>query len=263
MQISRRPDIEPMKRDARDQRSVIEKVSDVLSAFSSTRPELTLAEVTRLTRLPHATARRILYEMTAAGLLERTEAGTFVIGTRLWETGSLAPRTLPLRTVAMPFMSVLHEALHQHVQLAVLEGGEAVVIERLSTTGAVGLVSQIGGRLPLHTSAAGKVLLAHAPPEIFDQVMTRPLRKLTPFSITDPQLLARELASVRANGYATVREETSLEAGSVAAPIKAPAGKVLAAMSVLVNIRSINVQSLVPAVVSAAQGASAALRHGR
>ncbi|MET1153088.1 IclR family transcriptional regulator C-terminal domain-containing protein [Arthrobacter sp.] len=249
-----------MRHGANDQRSVVAKAADVLSAFSADRAELTLAEITRRAKLPHATARRLVNELVSAAFLERTDRRTYVVGIKMWETGALAPRTLPLRAVAMPFMSLLHEALRQHVQLAVLEGDEAVVIERLSASRAVGVLSHVGGRLPLHASGVGKVLLAHAPREISDQVMAKPLPGMTEFSITDPGILARELASVRAQGYAIVREEVSLGAGSVAAKIAAPNGVVIAALSVVVDTRRSNIQSLVPAVVSAAKGISGALK---
>lgn len=58
--------------------------------------------------------------------------------------------------MAQPFMEDLHSALRQHVQLAVLKGHEAVVIERLSAPHTLGLASQVGGRLPLHLPALGR-----------------------------------------------------------------------------------------------------------
>ncbi|WP_422664936.1 IclR family transcriptional regulator [Zafaria cholistanensis] len=236
------------------------KASDVLGCFAPGRAELALAEVTRRSGLAHATARRIAGELVDAGLLERTERGTFVVGIRLWEVGSLAPRTLPLREVAMPFMSVLNESLRQHVQLAVLEGDEAVVVERLSAKHAVGVVSRVGGRLPLHASGVGKVLLAHAGQQEIDRVLAKPLAKLTPASITDPYALARELADVRTQGFAMVREETSAGADSVAAAVTAPTGEVIAALSVVVPSRTVSLSSLAPAVVAAAKGVSGAMR---
>nr|WP_216364693.1 IclR family transcriptional regulator C-terminal domain-containing protein [Zafaria cholistanensis] len=157
-------------------------------------------------------------------------------------------------------MSVLNESLRQHVQLAVLEGDEAVVVERLSAKHAVGVVSRVGGRLPLHASGVGKVLLAHAGQQEIDRVLAKPLAKLTPASITDPYALARELADVRTQGFAMVREETSAGADSVAAAVTAPTGEVIAALSVVVPSRTVSLSSLAPAVVAAAKGVSGAMR---
>jgi DNA-binding transcriptional ArsR family regulator len=96
------------------------------------RADLSLADLVRMTGIPHPTARRLAMELVEAGALERREDGRFTVGLRLWRLGTLAPLTESLRTLAQPFMEDLHSALHQHLQLAVLDGHEAVIIERLS-----------------------------------------------------------------------------------------------------------------------------------
>ncbi|GAA4722097.1 hypothetical protein GCM10023350_00150 [Nocardioides endophyticus] len=73
--------------------------------------------------------------------------------------------------MAQPFMEDLYTALNQHVQLAVLEGKEAVILDRLSALHAVGLTSQVGGQLPLHCSGVGKVLLSHASSQLVEDVI--------------------------------------------------------------------------------------------
>src|SRR5918998_2923638 len=174
-------------------RSVGSRLLQVLFAFRPGHTRLTLAGLARRTGLPQATVRRLAIELVAAGALDRAPDGVLTIGTRLWQLGTLAPLTEPLRTVVLPFMEDLYTALNQHVQLAVLEGHEAVVTERLSKPGAVGLASQVGGRLPLHSSGVGKVLLAHAGPEFLDVLADRGLGRFTPQTVTDPARLRREL----------------------------------------------------------------------
>lgn len=249
-----------MRQGIDETRSVIQKAVDILAGFRAGQAELTLAELTRLSNLPHATARRLCRELVSAGLLELTDAGTFVVGLKLWETGSLAPRSLPLREAAMPFMSVLNESLRQHVQLAVREEQEAVVIERLSAKDAVGVISHVAGRLPLHSTGVGKILLAFAPEPLIAQVLSGQLPSETPETITDPKVLAQDLGQVRARGFAMVRGETTLGADSVAARIVAPDGSVIAALSVLVPSGTVSLHSLAPAVMAAARGISESLR---
>ena len=69
-----------------------------------------------------------------------------------------------LREVAAPFLQDLYAATGDTVHLAVREADRALYVERLSGKASVPVVSQVGGRLPLHTTGVGKVLLAHAPP---------------------------------------------------------------------------------------------------
>ncbi|WP_426987001.1 IclR family transcriptional regulator [Pseudarthrobacter sp. Y6] len=252
-----------MRKDTSDERSGIARIADVLAAFDTKHPELTLAEITRRARLAHATARRTVKELCAAALLTQTSNETYVVGIRLWEIGSLAPSSLPLRQVAMPYMQVLHDSLGEHVQLVVRDGKEGLIVERLSGVRSLKLVSQPGGRLPLHTSAAGKVLLAHAPTGVIDEVLSEPLLGLTPKSITDPKALMAELGSVRSHGYATVHGEMPpAEANSVAAGIFGREGDLLAAISVVVSASRGSLQSLVPPVMSAARAITTTLRSG-
>jgi DNA-binding IclR family transcriptional regulator len=182
--------------------------------------------------------------------------GVLTVGTRLWQLGTLAPLTEPLRTVAQPFMEDLYTALHQHVQLAVLEGREAVIVERLSKPGAIGLVSQVGGRLPLHGSAVGKVLLAHAGSELFDELAGRGLTRFTPHTITEPARLRRELGDCRRTGTAIVREELTPGADSVATRIMDAEGRVIAALSVVVRSGSVALRAVIPSVVTSGLGIS-------
>lgn len=244
-------------------RSVASRLVRVMFSFDAEHDRLSLAELTRRTGMAHATVRRLVHELVAAGVLEQTEDRRFVVGLKLWELGTLSPRSMPLRAAALPFMEDLHAALRQHVQLAVAEGLEAVVVERISAPTALGLVSQVGGRLPLHSSGVGKVLLAHGGVELFEQLTAQGLRAYTPNTITDPELLRADLAECRRTGFAVVREETSPGAQSAAVPVFGPGGTVMAALSVVVAVDTVNLNAVVPALVAAGRGISRGMGGSR
>jgi DNA-binding IclR family transcriptional regulator len=229
---------------------------EVLFAFQPERSVLSLAELTRKTGMPHATVRRLVMELTDAGALDRRHDGRLTVGLRLWQLGTLAPLTEPLRTVAQPFIEDLYTALHQHVQLAVLDGQEAVIIERLSAPAAPALVSQVGGRLPLHCSGVGKVLLSHGGTELIEAVLSGELRKYTPRSIVTPAALRAEIADCRRTGTATVRGELTPDADSVATRIVNGEGRVVAALSVVVRTESVKYRAVLPSVVASGLGIS-------
>jgi DNA-binding IclR family transcriptional regulator len=231
----------------------------VLFAFQPGREALTLADLMRRTALPRATVRRLALELVEAGALERHEDGRFGIGLRLWQLGTLAPRTESLRSAAQPFMEDLYSALRQHVQLAVLEGREAVIIERLSAPAAMEIVSQVGGRLPLHCSGVGKVLLSHGGADLVDAVLTAPLSRPTYRTKTDPAVLRSELAQCRRTGTATVREELTEGIDSVATRIMDGAGQVVAALSVVVRAGSVRERAVLPSLVASGLGISRAI----
>jgi DNA-binding IclR family transcriptional regulator len=237
-------------------RSVSSRLLQVLFAFRPGHTRLTLAGLARRTGLPQATVRRLAIELVTAGALDRAPDGVLTVGTRLWQLGTLAPLTEPLRTVALPFMEDLYTALQQHVQLAVLEGSEAVIVERMSRPDAVGLVSGVGGGLPLHCSAVGKVLLAHGDAGLFDAVVEGGLDRFTPQTIMEPGRLRGELGDCRRTGTAIVRGELTPGADSVATRIMDGEGRVVAALSVVVRSGSVSLTAAVPSVVTSGLGIS-------
>ena len=243
--------------------SVTSKALGILAAFTAEQPQLTLSEIGRRTGLPLTTAHRLVGELTEWGALERDEAGRYRIGLRLWEVASLAPRGLGLRDRALPFLEDLYEVTHENVQLAVRDGHEAVYVERISGRYAVSILSRVGGRLPLHATGVGQVLLAFSPPEFQDEVLAQPLRAFTRQTVTDPKRLRQILAEVRRSGIAVCDRLVDPESLSIAAPVLGADGvgapDVVAALSVVVRSEGADRLGLVPAVRAAARGISRTL----
>jgi len=231
----------------------------VLEAFTSERPRLALSEIARRAGLPLTTTHRLLAELCESGALERHGDGTYRVGLRLWEISSLAPRGVPLREAALPFLEDLYEVTHENVQLGVREGHDVVYIERIAGRRAVGVLTRVGGRFPLHASGIGLVLLAHAPEPVQREVLEGPLRRFTEYTITDPARLNRVLAQVRRDGVAVSDRQVTDDALSVAAPITGSGGEVIAALSIVAKAEDTVVARLAPAVRAAALGTSRAL----
>lgn len=238
------------------QRTGIGRLFAILETFSPAEPRLTLSDISRRACLPVATAHRLVNQLVRVGGLERQLDGSYEIGRRLWEIGSLAPVRGGLRELALPFMEDLYEATHANVQLAVREGFEALFVEKISGRESIEILTRVGGRLPLHATGVGKVLLAHAPPEVIDAVIARGLERLTPFTITGGDELRATLEQVRRDGFASTREEMTLGSVSVAAPVYGPKAEVVAALSVVVSARTLDVSRLAPSVRTAARGLS-------
>jgi len=239
--------------------SVTARVLAVLAVFSAERPELNLTEISRRARLPLTTTHRIVAELAAWGALERNDEGRYRVGLRLWEVGVLAPRGRDLRELAMPFLEDVYEVTRQNVQLAVLDGTEALYLERLSGRGAVNVVTRVGSRLPLHATGVGLVLLAHADPELQEQVLAAPLKRFTAKTLASAGEVRRALAETRRAGVAISDGQIELIALSIAAPVWGPRGTVVAALSVVVPAATSDARAYVPLVRAAARGISRAL----
>jgi DNA-binding IclR family transcriptional regulator len=236
--------------------TVTGRVAGVLGAFGSEHSAMTLSELSRRTRLPLTTAHRLVGELTRHGLLERDADQRYRIGLRLWEIASTASRAVDLREAALPFLQELYAATRENVQMAVLDDVEVVFLERLSGPESVHIVTRPGSRLPVHASGVGLVLLAHAPIEVQDEVLARPLVRFTRYTVTDARRLRRVLADVRRHGYAISDRQIEPISVSVAAPVRDRAHRVVAAVSVVVAAGRADPRSYVRPVVSAAAAIS-------
>jgi DNA-binding IclR family transcriptional regulator len=241
-------------------RSVTSKVVSLFDAFHRGDVELSLNELARRTGLPLSTAYRLAGELVQWGGLERAEGGGYRIGLRLLEVGARAPRTAGLNELVVPFMQDLFVATRQNVHLAVLEGHEALYVERVTGLQSIPVKSRRWGRLPLHATGVGKVLLAYAPAELVEEVVAAGLPRFTPYTIVAPGHLRRNLAEIRRTGVAVANEEMTLGRVSVAAPLLDVDNRALAAMSIVVPT-TLDSQRLTPAVQTAALAASRRLRE--
>ncbi|MFD0689578.1 IclR family transcriptional regulator [Actinomadura fibrosa] len=236
--------------------SVAGKVMAILDAFALGDVRLNLSEICRRSGLPLATGHRLVGELVAGGFLERVPDGTYRIGTRLWRIGSQAPAVTGLRELALPHMEDLYEATHDNVQLAVLRDRRVLVVERLRGTRSVPVVTQVGATLPLHATGVGKVLLAYAPAEVREAVLAGGLPRHAPRTITDPEELRRCVEQVRRSGYSVTRDEMTLGAASVGAPVRDAEGAVVAALSLVSRTRSADLRRLLPPLTTAARALS-------
>jgi DNA-binding IclR family transcriptional regulator len=241
--------------------SVTGRVLRVLDAFTAEHPDLSLSEISRRTGLPLTTAHRLVAELAAWGALERDDHGRYRIGLRLWEVAALAPRGLGLREIAMPFLEDLYEATHENVQLAVLDGTDVVYLERISGRDAVSVRTRVGGRWPAHATGVGLVLLAYATSDVQERYLAGTLTAFTEKTIADPVRLRRALAEVRRRGFAVSDGQVTLDALSVAAPVRGTENIVVAALSLVVRAGTGGSVTLAPALLTAALGISRALRQ--
>ncbi|MBW8485864.1 IclR family transcriptional regulator [Actinomadura parmotrematis] len=238
-----------------DTDSVLGKVRLILEAFGPDDEALSLAELVRRTGLRKATVHRLSQELVAWGAMERAGLG-YRLGLRLFELGQRAPRRRVLRDIALPYLEELAEATRETVHCAVRDGGEVLYIEKLGGHRSVARPSRAGGRMPLHCTATGKVLLAHAPSRLVEELLAGPLPRLTGHTVVAPRLLRTELARIRRDGYAVESEETRVGYLSVAAPIRACRGHVAGAVSVAAPTSRSRLGRLVPAVLAATEKVS-------
>ncbi|WP_431874125.1 IclR family transcriptional regulator [Amycolatopsis sacchari] len=238
--------------------SVLGRIVRIIEVFGPDTPALGVSELARRADLHVATASRLVERLVGYGWLQRDADRKVRIGVRLWELASRASPTLPLREAAMPYLEDLHAVVRHHTQLAVLDGDEVLFLERLSARHAVINLTRIAGRLPLHASSSGEVLLAHAPAELQERVLSGPLPAYTRFTVTDPKVLRARLADIRRDGYALCPGYIDERATGVAVPVRGAGGAVVAALGVVVP-NDDNARATIPALRATALGIARSL----
>lgn len=225
----------------------------VIGAFRPGDTTLGVSEIARRSGLHVATASRLVAELVQLGLLRRDTDRRVGLGLRLWELGARASPALGLREAAMPLMEDLHAVVGQHTQLGVLDGEEVLFLERLSAPGAVVNYTRIAGRLPLHVSSSGLVLLAHAAQDLQERTLAGPLRTFTPATIGSAVGLRTALDHVRREGVAFCPGHIHPDACGIAVPVRSGSGAVVAALAVIVP-NDDDARAQIPALRTAARG---------
>ena len=215
--------------------SVARRLLRVLDAFSIERPELGLTDISRTAGLPPATAYRLLRELIEHGAVERTAAGRYAVGLRLWEIGRLTPTISRMDDVAMPYLEDLYQATHGSVHLAVPLGADAMYISAINGHQPLRPLRPPGTRVSLASPGIGQVLLAYAATEVLHEVLADGHRAgerpaCSAFG------LRQSLADIRRHGLAASRD--GIWPFSAAAPVFRAHATIVAAVSVAVRAPS-------------------------
>lgn len=211
----------------------IGKMMDILSCFSAVERHLSLSEIASSASLPRPTAHRMLSALREIGFVEQDgRNGTYSLGIRLFELGSLALANLDLLREAKPFMDRLSRLTGASAHLGVFNGLEVIVVEREESDDRPNRSVQPSESSPAYCTGVGKALLAFQKPEVIERVIANGLKPFTTNTITSPERLRAELAEIRARGYATDDSEHQIWVRCVSAPIRNASGHVFASISV-------------------------------
>ncbi len=208
---------------------VIARAGQVLRSLAGEPGGLSLAELAAKVQLPKSTVHRIVTALESEGLAATAgENGRYLLGPEFIRLA--AGQHQDLRSRARPLLEGLSRQVNEAVDLSILVGDRVVFVDHIEAPHFHPLraVSAIGASFPTHCTAPGKALLAEQSDEQLQKLLPRSLKADTPKTITDRERVLEEIARVRRDGYAIVREEHTLGICAVGAVVRDKSGSIAA-----------------------------------
>ncbi len=233
----------------------------VIEVFDRGRERLTIADVARLTGLERATARRCLMTLVKTGHAE-FDGKFYQLTPRVLRLGYSYLASAPLPRVVQPVLERLAETIGESCSVSVLDGTEIVYVARASEKRVMSISLGAGSRLPASSASMGRVLLAALPDdEARRRVEASPRKALTPHTRITVDAIMAEIAKARTQGYAVGDQELEIGLRSIAVPLVASDGRVVAAMNVGGQVSRLPMERLTGPVLDALREAQADLRR--
>ena len=200
----------------------LEKGMAVLGAFAKSGPTQNLSEIAKATGMVLPTATRYVKTLEDLGFLFRNQTN---------KNYSLSPKILSIGFSFVENLEIKHRVSSHLLELckgdnvdtacAILDHTEVVYIECFRADALVTLNLSVGSRLPAYCTALGRVILAYMDPQTAKEIlMASDLQPLTPFTITDPKVILKQLKTIREQGYAYNEQELLQGQVAIAVPIK-------------------------------------------
>jgi DNA-binding IclR family transcriptional regulator len=229
----------------------VERALRIFELLSRSQRGLSLSEISRTLALPKSSASLVVTTLEKNGYLQKNkQTGRYCFGLKLISLSRGALENLDLRQVARPFLQKLAQETRLTVHLAILERGEAVLIDKLEAPGLVKLATWVGRRMDVNCTGVGKALIAFLPRDLFDQqIRGKVLAKHNDQTIVSVRGLERELARVRERGYSFDDEEDEIGLRCIGAPIIDYNKAVIAALSVAGTVSQLPLE-LVPDIAA-------------
>ena len=229
----------------------------MLEAVAQEPEGLSNAEISRKLQIPKSSASYILRTLEKQAYLNRdAETGKYRVGLKILSLSRGALSGIDVREVALPIMRHLVEKTNLTCHLAILDGPDAVYIEKVEPTGFLRVDTWVGRRMKVHATSVGKALVAHIPQEKLEKIISEAgMEKRTPKTITTLPRLLKELEKVRTQGYAVDDEENNMGARCVGASVFNQQGLIEAAVGLSGTINQVNSQTM-PRILEALKDAA-------
>jgi len=213
---------------------VLDKSLLILETLLQHSSSKSIMEISKKLKIYPSTIHRVLNTLKYRGYVEQNPVNQkYRLGLKLVELGMARYHQIDLVKEAHPFLKELVDQCNETVHLGILDQEEVLYIAKEDCPRTIRMVSQVGRRAPLHSTALGKILLAYLPEKERGEIISHKYFScFTEHTITQKKELEKELEQVKKQGFALDREENEKEIYCIAAPIRNYSGKVIAALSI-------------------------------
>jgi IclR family KDG regulon transcriptional repressor len=213
-----------------------DRVLDIFELFGEVEArELSLMDITRQLELPASSVFKILQNLVHRGYLDKDENGkTFRLGYKIFQIGAKYAQQTNLTTEFQYIAGQIVSEVNEAVYLAIRSDRNILYIAERQSTHHVRFISHLGMKLPLHTTAMGKLFLSAMSENDFEQLYgaEQELGLLTDHTISDLEKLVEQLKEIRRVGVAYSEGEAVQGIRCVAAPIYNVNQEMIAAISI-------------------------------
>eukprot|EP00767_Chilomastix_cuspidata_P008291 gnl/Chilomastix_cuspidata/9459.p1 GENE.gnl/Chilomastix_cuspidata/9459~~gnl/Chilomastix_cuspidata/9459.p1 ORF type:complete len:237 (+),score=5.54 gnl/Chilomastix_cuspidata/9459:84-794(+) len=191
--------------------------------------------------LAKSTVSRLIKTLHSYGYVKKSpETQKYSLGTKILSLYSSLMSEMEIVKESTPYLEELAQETSESVQLAEIEGSNIIYTEQIKSSFPIQIFAHIGRINPIHCTSSGKLLLAYQDIEVIENILSQKLEKHTPSTITNPNILKKELLEIRSLGYCYIENEFIEGIVSIAAPIYDYNKKVIAAVSLVGPIQRIN-----------------------
>lgn len=175
----------------------VERAMEVLITLGEESP-LGITELANKLHLHKSTVHRLLATLESRSFVEKEpNQGGYRLGLRLLQLGGTVASRLELCQEAKPCLEDLSKRTGYTAHLVVLSGYDPIYIEKVENPHSYVKYSQIGKKLPINATAAGKVLLAHLTDEEISKILSKKFMAYTKNTIIDARVLRKHLQETK------------------------------------------------------------------
>ncbi|MCZ7937665.1 IclR family transcriptional regulator [Agrobacterium salinitolerans] len=241
-----KPDAVPMaQRKAGVETGTLGKAVSLLELIAFAEKPMRFTDVVEACGQPRGTVHRQLAHLVAEGLVDHAADQTYAVGLRLLQLAAKAWSGNDLRSVAAPHLAALQAVTQESVHLAVLNGGQVTYLDKMEGRHTLRMHSQVGKTSPAYCTGVGKAALSLLSADDLAQLAAElDFHRFTESTVTTPEALMGEVATIRDNGYGFDLQEHEIGIHCVAAPVRAPGRNFRAAISVTGPAYRVDVEQL-------------------